>query len=122
MEQNKKGLDAPFSNPCAEIVLNKPQQCTLEIDPLLEKHARRAVAIMDGKYQQHKKRPIEKWVWRTIDDIKIPLHKMERSHVQNCLNWCIKRSMNPAKDIKDGHTYSEWITAFTVRLFDPECK
>jgi len=44
---------------------------------------------------------------------------MTRPHVQNCLNWCIQRSKQPQAEFKDGHTYQEWITAFTVLLFDP---
>ncbi len=69
-----------------------------------------------------KKKPYQDWVWRNIDGIKIPLCKMNRPHVQNCLNWCIRRGGNPSQTWKDGHTYQEWITAFTVQLFDPKCK
>jgi hypothetical protein len=74
------------------------------------------------KFGKVKRKPFQEWNWRDINGIKIPLYKMKRPHVQNCLNWCIKKSTNPAKDFKDGHTYQEWITAFTVLLFDPECK
>jgi hypothetical protein len=73
-------------------------------------------------YGKRKKKPIEQWIWKNIDGVKIPLSKMKRPHVQNCLNWCIKRSTLPHIDQKDGHTYQEWITAFTVRLFDPSCE
>ena len=26
------------------------------------------------------------------------------------------------ENFKDGHTYGDWITAFTVRLLDPSCE
>ncbi len=62
------------------------------------------------------------WIWKNVDGVKIPLNKMTRAHVQNCLNWCIHRTDRPHLNFKDGHTYQEWITAFTVLLFDPTVK
>lgn len=59
------------------------------------------------------------WVTRVQGPIRV--RDMERSHVQNTLNWCIRKGA-AATDKKDGIYYSQWIAYFTARLFDPELK
>ncbi len=59
------------------------------------------------------------WVWVTQDLRHYKLRKMTRPHVQNSLNWCIRRTDIPHLLKKDGHTYQEWIAALTMRLLDP---
>jgi hypothetical protein len=59
------------------------------------------------------------WWTEKLDDI--PLGKMTRSHVRNALQWCIrKKPSHDDFDTKDGYTYQQWITAFTIRLLDPD--
>ena len=57
--------------------------------------------------------------WITKEQGPILVKDMERSHVQNTLNWCIRKGAAP-DDKKDGILYSQWITYFTVRLLDPD--
>lgn len=60
--------------------------------------------------------------WKTQKEGVIRIGDMERSHVQNTLNWCIRRSAefnNPDAE-KDNVLYSQWIAYFMRRLLDPE--
>lgn len=73
------------------------------------------------------------WVWVTRDKKSYKLTEMARTHVQNSLQWCMRHKPAPIREMtrsgygvefditKDGHTYDEWILAFTVRLLNPEC-
>ena len=70
--------------------------------------------------------PLKDMVWWTEDLRTIPLGEMTRDHVRNALQWCIRRQStekftqySKLLACKDGYTYQEWITAFTVRLLDP---
>jgi hypothetical protein len=64
--------------------------------------------------------PLKDMVWWTEDLRAIPLGEMTRPHVRNALQWCIRRqSTEKFTRSKDGYTYQEWVTAFTVRLLDP---
>jgi hypothetical protein len=56
------------------------------------------------------------WVRITKDTILVK--DMTRSHVQNSLNWCIKKKADPDEQ-KDGVLYSDWIAFFLARLLDP---
>jgi hypothetical protein len=58
------------------------------------------------------------WWTESLDDI--PLGGMTRSHVRNALQWCIRKNPPNATVTKDGFTYQQWITAFTIRLLDPD--
>ena len=58
------------------------------------------------------------WVARTKEAYRV--EDMKRSHVRNALQWCLRREPMNIELTKDGHTYTEWITAFTVRLLDPD--
>jgi len=58
-------------------------------------------------------------VWVTKEKESIELGKMTRSHVQNTLNWCIRKNAPPDMT-KDGILYSQWISHLLVRLFDPD--
>ena len=60
-----------------------------------------------------------KLVWITREQGPIELGKMKRSHVQNTLNWCIRKGGDPEAS-KDGILYSQWIAFFLARLLDPE--
>lgn len=57
--------------------------------------------------------------WVTRERYAIKLRDMKRAHVQNTLNWCIKRVNEPVSS-KDGILYSQWIAYFFTRLLDPE--
>lgn len=57
-------------------------------------------------------------LWITKERGIIKLKNMKRSHIQNTLNWCIRKGAGP-DDRKDGITYTTWITYFTARLLDP---
>jgi hypothetical protein len=59
-------------------------------------------------------------VWWTEKFEEIPLGKMTRNHVRNALQWCIRKQPADRLVAKDRYTYQEWITAFTVRLLDPD--
>jgi hypothetical protein len=56
-------------------------------------------------------------VWWTEKLDELPLGEMSRAHVRNALQWCLPRVGRDKS--KDGHTYQEWVTAFTIRLLDP---
>jgi hypothetical protein len=58
------------------------------------------------------------WWTEKLDDI--PLGKMTRNHIRNALQWCISKNPPNATVKKDGYTYQQWITAFTIRLLDPD--
>jgi hypothetical protein len=60
--------------------------------------------------------PMDEWLWVTKKGEPWRLKNMARTHIQNCLNWCIKK---PSSHRKDGRLYQDWITALTVKLFDP---
>jgi hypothetical protein len=62
-------------------------------------------------------KPMDDWIWITKNNEAWLLKNMARTHIQNCLNWCIKK---PSGHRKDGRLYQDWITAFTVKLFDPK--
>lgn len=68
-----------------------------------------------------KKKDYRNLVWVTKEQGPINVGEMERQHVQNTLNWCIRKGGGP-DDEKDGILYSDWIMFFTARLLDPECK
>jgi hypothetical protein len=59
-------------------------------------------------------------VWWTKKYEEIPLGKMTRNHVRNALQWCIRKQPSNVTFTKDGYTCQQWITAFTVRLLDPD--
>lgn len=60
-----------------------------------------------------------KLTWITKKQVPVKLGKMTRSHVQNTLNWCIRKGATPGES-KDGVLYSAWIAYFLARLLDPE--
>lgn len=59
-------------------------------------------------------------VWWTKDLRQMKLGEMTREHVRNALQWCLQRqSSRNGPTWKDGHTYQQWVTSFTIRLLDP---
>ena len=58
-------------------------------------------------------------VWVTKERESIELGQMKRSHVQNTLNWCIRKNAAP-DETKDGIRYSQWISYCLARLLDPD--
>jgi len=57
--------------------------------------------------------------WKTKDKEILTVREMSRGHVQNTLQWCIRKQASP-DDEKDNVRYSNWIAYFTARLLDPE--
>ena len=58
--------------------------------------------------------------WKTEYAGAIQVGSMNRSHVQNSLQWCIRKLDRFGPDAtKDGLPYAEWIAIFTARLLDP---
>ncbi len=93
-------------NPCNEIILSWPE--TLALDKW-------------GKV--NRKKPLDDRVWKVRDGHKLPLGKMNRSHIQAAMQWCIQHKESfgktPYVRTKDGYTYDEWIAMFLAKLLDP---
>jgi len=80
------------------------------------------MGIGEQFYKEQKKSARKDYLllmWKTKEQGCICLRDMKRSHVQNTLNWCIRKGAGP-EDEKDGITYQTWIVYFTARLLDPE--
>ena len=76
-------------------------------------------------------RPNLNWIWRTKAGERFLVKEMNRSHVQNTLNWVLRQKDAeraftarfghvPMFDQKDGHTWDEWADAFFQRLLDKD--
>lgn len=76
-------------------------------------------------------RPNLTWVWMTKSGEGLLVKDMKRSHVQNTLNWVLRKKEDarqffevyghvPMFDQKDGHTWDEWADAFFQRLLDKD--
>jgi hypothetical protein len=82
----------------------------------------RDLARQNNRKQQEKKKfNYLNLIWTTREGEKCKVKDMERTHVQNSLNWCIRNQGMQGRS-KDGILYTDWITYFTARLFDPKCE
>ena len=74
--------------------------------------------------------PFDNWIWKTRDKRECAVGEMPRDHIRNALQWCMRerhsftwgdgnKSFTEYYQ-KDSHTFPEWITAFTVKLLDPD--
>jgi hypothetical protein len=62
---------------------------------------------------------INKMEWYTKgSEIPTLVKDMSRSHIQNSMNWCIRRQQEGGFS-KDGHPYSVWVSVFFAKLMDP---
>lgn len=95
------------------------------VDEILADIAHQDVRKHNRLFLHHKKQgytpapDYRELIWVTKDRGAMTIKSMKRSHVQNTLNWCIRKGAGP-DDTKDGICYSQWVAFFIARLLDPE--